>query len=51
MWNHFSLCSFGLGKVTNEIGFQGKKIKAEVLVLSFRVLSMCAIVTYLFLAQ
>jgi NADH-quinone oxidoreductase subunit L len=47
--NHFSLCSFGLGKVTNEIGFQGKNYKAEVLVLSFAfVLGMCAIVTYLF---
>jgi NADH-quinone oxidoreductase subunit L len=44
--------SFGLGKVTNEIGFQGKKYKAEVLVLSFCLcLGMCAIVTYLFLAN
>jgi NADH-quinone oxidoreductase subunit L len=42
---------FGLGKVTNEIGFQGKKLQS-VLVLSFAfVLGMCAIVTYLFLAQ
>jgi NADH-quinone oxidoreductase subunit L len=27
---------FGLGKVTNEIGFQGKKLQSGVLVLSFR---------------
>jgi NADH-quinone oxidoreductase subunit L len=45
-------CSFGLGKVTNEIGFQGKKnYKALVFIFFAFVLGMCAIVTYLFLAQ
>jgi NADH-quinone oxidoreductase subunit L len=44
---------FGLGKVTNEIGFQGKKIQNGSIgrYLFAFVLGMCAIVTYLFLAQ
>ncbi|CAM2830352.1 NADH-quinone oxidoreductase subunit L [Flavobacterium frigoris] len=44
---------FGLGQVTNEIGFQGKKIQNGSIgrYLFAFVLGMCAIVTYLFLAQ
>ena len=44
---------FGLGKVTNEIGFQGKNIQNGSIgrYLFAFVLGMCAIVTYLFLAQ
>ena len=44
---------FGLGKVTNEIGFQGKKLQSGSIgfYLFAFVLGMCAIVTYLFLAQ
>jgi NADH-quinone oxidoreductase subunit L len=44
---------FGLGKVTNEIGFQGKKIQNGSIgrYLFAFVLGMCAIITYLFLAQ
>lgn len=44
---------FGLGKVTNEIGFQGKKLQSGSIgfyLFSF-VLGICAIITYLFLAQ
>lgn len=44
---------FGFGKVTNEIGFQGKKIQngsIGVYLFAF-VLGVCAIVSYLFLAQ
>tara|TARA_R110000868_G_scaffold113520_1_gene304572 strand:+ start:335 stop:2218 length:1884 start_codon:yes stop_codon:yes gene_type:complete len=44
---------FGLGKVTNEIGFQGKKIQNGSIgrYLFVFVLGICAIITYLFLAQ
>ena len=44
---------FGLGKVTNEISFQGKKIQngSIGLYLFVFVLGLCAIVSYLFLAQ
>jgi NADH-quinone oxidoreductase subunit L len=43
---------FGLGKVTNEIGFQGKKLQSGVSVLPFCFcFGICAIITYLFLAQ
>ena len=44
---------FGLGKVTNEIGFQGKKIQNGSVgrYLFVFVLGICAIITYLFLAQ
>jgi NADH-quinone oxidoreductase subunit L len=50
-----TLCSFvfGLGKVTNEIGIQGKKVQSGSIgfYLFAFVLGMCAIVTFLFLAQ
>ena len=44
---------FGLGKVTNEIGFQGKKLQngSIGLYLFVFVLGLCAIVSYIFLAQ
>ena len=44
---------FGLGKVTNEISFQGKKLQngSVGLYLFAFVLGLCAIVSYLFLAQ
>jgi NADH-quinone oxidoreductase subunit L len=44
---------FGFGKVTNEISFQGKKIQngSIGLYLLVFVLGLCAIVSYLFLAQ
>jgi NADH-quinone oxidoreductase subunit L len=44
---------FGLGKVTNEIGFQGKKLQSGSIgfYLFAFVLGICAIITYLFLAQ
>jgi NADH-quinone oxidoreductase subunit L len=44
---------FGLGKVTNEIGIQGKKVQSGSIgfYLFAFVLGMCAIVTFLFLAQ
>jgi NADH-quinone oxidoreductase subunit L len=44
---------FGLGQVTNEIGYQGKKLQSGSIgfYLFAFVLGMCAIVTYLFLAQ
>ncbi len=44
---------FGLGKVTNEIGFQGKKIQngSIGLYLFVFVLGLCAIISYIFLAQ
>ncbi|MGO4819877.1 MULTISPECIES: NADH-quinone oxidoreductase subunit L [unclassified Flavobacterium] len=44
---------FGLGKVTNEIGYQGKKLQSGSIgfYLFAFVLGLCAIVTYLFLAQ
>ncbi|HEX8017487.1 MAG TPA: NADH-quinone oxidoreductase subunit L, partial [Flavobacterium sp.] len=44
---------FGLGKVTNEIGFQGKKLQngSVGLYLFAFVLGLCAIVSYIFLAQ
>ncbi|WP_268848596.1 NADH-quinone oxidoreductase subunit L [Flavobacterium aestivum] len=44
---------FGLGKVTNELSFQGKKLQngSVGLYLFAFVLGMCAIVSYLFLAQ
>ena len=44
---------FGLGKVTNEIGYQGKKIQngSVGLYLFVFVLGMCAIISYLFLVQ
>jgi NADH-quinone oxidoreductase subunit L len=44
---------FGLGKVTHEIGFQGKKIQngSVGLYLFAFVFGLCAIVSYLFLAQ
>jgi hypothetical protein len=38
-------------KSNNEIGYQGKKYKQEVLVLSFYLFWVCAILTYLFIAQ
>ena len=43
----------GLGKVTNEIGYQGKKIQngSIGLYLFVFVLGMCAIISYLFLVQ
>ena len=43
----------GLGKVTNEIGFQGKKLQSGSIgfYLFAFVLGICAIITYLFLAQ
>ena len=44
---------FGLGKVTNEIGFQGRKLQngsVGVYLFAF-VLGLCAIVSYIFLAQ
>ncbi|MEO6174629.1 MAG: NADH-quinone oxidoreductase subunit L [Flavobacterium circumlabens] len=44
---------FGLGKVTNEIGFQGKKLQngSIGLYLFAFVLGLCAIISYIFLAQ
>jgi len=44
---------FGLGKVTNELSFQGKKIQngSVGLYLFGFVLGLCAIISYLFLAQ
>ena len=44
---------FGLGKVTYEIGFQGKKLQSGSIgfYLFAFVLGLCAILTYLFLAQ
>jgi len=44
---------FGLGKVTNEIGFQGKKLQngSIGLYLFAFVLGLCAIVSYIFLAK
>ena len=44
---------FGFGKVTNEIGFQGKKLQSGSIgfYLFAFVLGLCAIITYLFLAQ
>ena len=44
---------FGLGKVTNEIGFQGKKLQngSIGLYLFVFVLGLCAIVSYIFLAK
>ncbi|MWB95891.1 NADH-quinone oxidoreductase subunit L [Flavobacterium sp. GA093] len=44
---------FGLGKVTNELGFQGKKLQSGSigLYLFAFVLGLCAIVSYIFLAQ
>ncbi|NGY36801.1 NADH-quinone oxidoreductase subunit L [Flavobacterium sp. XN-5] len=44
---------FGLAKVTNEIGFQGKKLQSGSIgfYLFAFVIGMCAIVTYLFLVQ
>ena len=44
---------FGLGKVTNEISYQGKKLQTGSIVfyLFVFVLGLCSIVTYLFLAQ
>lgn len=44
---------FGLGKVTNEIAFQGRKLQSGSIgfYLFAFVLGLCAIVTYLFLAQ
>jgi NADH-quinone oxidoreductase subunit L len=44
---------FGLGKVTNELAFQGKKIQngSVGLYLFAFVLGLCAIVSYIFLAQ
>ncbi|WP_031454065.1 NADH-quinone oxidoreductase subunit L [Flavobacterium chungangense] len=44
---------FGLGKATNEIGFQGKKLQngSVGLYLFAFVLGLCAIVSYVFLAQ
>lgn len=44
---------FGLGKVTNELSFQGKKLQngSVGLYLFAFVLGMCAIVSFLFLAQ
>ena len=43
----------GLGKVTNEIGYQGKKIQTGSIgfYLFVFVLGLCAILTYLFIAQ
>jgi NADH-quinone oxidoreductase subunit L len=44
---------FGLGKVTTELGFQGKKLQSGSIgfYLFAFVLGICAIITYLFLAQ
>ncbi|MBU0941056.1 MAG: NADH-quinone oxidoreductase subunit L [Bacteroidetes bacterium] len=44
---------FGFGKVTNEIGYQGKKIQTGSIgfYLFVFVLGLCAILTYLFIAQ
>ena len=44
---------FGFGKVTNEISYQGKKIQNGSIgfYLFVFVLGLCAIVSYLFLAQ
>ena len=44
---------FGLGKVTNEIAFQGKKLQngSIGLYLFAFVLGLCAIVSYIFLAK
>jgi len=44
---------FGLGKVTNELAFQGKKIQngSVGLYLFAFVLGLCAIISYIFLAQ
>ena len=44
---------FGLGKVTNEISFQGKKLQSGSigLYLFAFVIGLCAIISYLFLAQ
>ncbi len=44
---------FGLGKVTNEISYQGKKLQTGSIgfYLFVFVLGLCSIVTYLFLAQ
>ena len=44
---------FGFGKLTNELGYQGKKVHSGSIglyVFAF-VLGLCAIITYLFLAQ
>lgn len=51
--NALSSLVFGLGKVTNEISYQGKKIQTGSigLYLLVFVLGLSAIVTYLFLAQ
>jgi NADH-quinone oxidoreductase subunit L len=48
-----SAAVFGLGKVTNEISYQGKKLQTGSIgfYLFVFVLGLCAIVTYLFLAQ
>ncbi|MNL69698.1 NADH:ubiquinone oxidoreductase subunit L [compost metagenome] len=44
---------FGLGKIANEIAFQGKKLQTGSigLYLFAFVLGLCAIVSYIFLAQ
>ena len=44
---------FGLGKVTNELSYQGKKLQTGSIgfYLFVFVLGLCSIVTYLFLAQ
>jgi NADH-quinone oxidoreductase subunit L len=44
---------FGLGKATNEISYQGKKLQngSIGLYLFAFVLGLCAIISYLFLAQ
>ena len=44
---------FGLGKVTNELSYQGKKLQSGSIglyVFAF-VIGLCAIISYLFLAQ
>ncbi len=48
-----SAAVFGLGKVTNEISYQGKKLQTGSIgfYLFVFVLGLCSIVTYLFLAQ
>jgi NADH-quinone oxidoreductase subunit L len=47
--NRFVSFSFGFGKVTNEISYQGKKIQNGSIGLIFCfVLGLCAIVSYLF---
>jgi hypothetical protein len=48
--NHFSLCSFGLGK-NQRNRVSGKKLQRSIGFIFSFVLGMCAIVTYLFLAQ